>query len=306
MIDNDVCVQKIDMISPLNHGSFRGPMFGSLIWKIRQVQFHTFQSVKFNFITVLWIALLVLLTSPARADGTNSHILVFAASSMTSALNQIVDSYTLDTGKKVKVSYGASSALARQLTYGAPADVYISANERWMRYAIKNNAMQANTVVPWLKNDLVLIAQKGKFQPFQLTRKNVLKALGKGRLAIGDPSHVPAGIYARESLSKLRIWNSLVGKFALSNSVRATLALVERGEAPLGVVYLSDARASKQVEVISTFPEETHSPIVFSMGLTKDAKPDAQRFYQYLRGTKAIDIVQANGFILPIGDTGVL
>lgn len=232
---------------------------------------------------------------------SQDSILVFAASSMTHALNQIIQQYQNETGQSVKVSYGASSALARQLAYGAPADIYISAHAKWMDYAVTQQSIESNRVTPWLKNQLVLIAPIANHQPFDWTQRNLDDLLNKGRLAIGDPAHVPAGIYAKEALESLKLWQGLQGKMALSHNVRSVLILVERHEANLGIVYRSDVLNSS-THIVQTFPETTHQPIVFVKAITRhgENKKNVMRFYDFLSSPIANHILSKLGFTLII------
>ncbi|PKF49019.1 molybdate ABC transporter substrate-binding protein [Enterovibrio nigricans] len=242
---------------------------------------------------VLFVSLLC-----SNIAAANDNILVFAASSMTTALNEIVMQYEAKTGNKVTVSFGSSSALARQLAYGA-ADIYISANEKWMDYVEEQGVVDVSSRTDWVRNALVLVADKYVTEHVELTSASLVSTLGSSRLAISDPNHVPAGIYGKESLENLNLWSSIKSKLALSNSVRATLALVERGEAPLGIVYYSDAVASSNVILAATFPENSHAPIVFPKAMTTQAKSGTEAFYRYLDSEESHRILVKNGFILP-------
>ena len=246
-------------------------------------------------ILLTFLSFMLVFSSSALA---RDDVLVFAASSMTTALNEIVSAYEVQSGKKVTVSYASSSALARQLAYGAPADIYISANDKWMDYAVEQGVVGESAVMPWVENQLVLVsAQDGAALP-SLDSASLNKIIGNSRLAISDPGHVPAGIYAKESLETLGLWDSLKNRLALSNSVRATLALVERGEAPLGIVYFSDAKASSQVRIIAEIPENAHAPIIFPKALTKEADENAELFFRFLESDVAANIVANNGFVV--------
>ncbi len=263
----------------------------------------------FSFFSL--ITLLFALTSISVS--ANESVLVYAASSMNTALTDIVNQYKQETGKNITVSYGASSSLARQIIYGAEADIFISANEQWMRYLVKHRAVIPESVIPWLNNSLVLIKptqQKDLSKAKQQDKKNTLnekdvfsyknikRLLADGKIAMSDPSHVPAGIYAKEALVSLKLWNYLQGNFALTNSARATLALVERGEAPLGIVYLTDALASKKVEILAHFPATSHAKIIFPMALVNNADEEAVRFFDFLQSQTALNIVTRYGFTL--------
>ncbi|PCS21810.1 molybdate ABC transporter substrate-binding protein [Candidatus Enterovibrio escicola] len=253
----------------------------------------------YQFIRTL-ISIFPLFSTEGYTDEKHSRdkVLVFAASSMATALNKIVQTYQDETGHVILLSYASSSALARQLAYGAPADIFISAHEKWMDYAVKQGVINVSTLTPWVENSLVVVADNRQSLPFRLTPDNMLKVIGQRRLAIGDPRHVPSGIYTKEALVSLNLWNALKNKLAFSNSVRATLALVERGEAPLGIVYRSDALASSFVEVVAVIPDGTHTPIIFHKAITCNASESTVAFFEYLTSTYANSVLTGNGFIL--------
>ncbi|WP_407333727.1 molybdate ABC transporter substrate-binding protein [Enterovibrio sp. 27052020O] len=248
-----------------------------------------------HFLLLILTVFSLFTNSVAASD---NRVLVFAASSTTTALNLIAHEYKRETHHEITISYASSSALARQLAFGAPADIYISANEKWMNYALSEGAIKTDSVSPWVENALVLIAHQDDMASISLTPEALLHTIGSSRIAISDPSHVPAGIYAKEALQSLGLWNALQNKMAFSNSVRATLALVERGEAPLGIVYRSDAMASPSVRVVADIPNDTHTPIVFPKALTREATASAQPFFAYLDSTQARAILRDNGFIV--------
>ncbi len=264
----------------------------------------------FSFFYLIVVSFVFISFSASARD----TVLVYAASSMNSALTAVVNQYKQETGKEITVSYGASSSLARQIIYGAHADIFISANEQWMRYLVQHRAIAPESVIPWLNNSLVLIKPtlaKLTSHTSQQSKKtarnnkevfaysNIKRLLGHGKIALSDPSHVPAGIYAKQALVSLKLWNLLQGNFALTTSARATLALVERGEAPLGIVYLTDALASNKVQIVANFPASAHSKIIFPMALVKNAHQDAVQFFDFLKSQNALDIVIRFGFTLP-------
>lgn len=224
------------------------------------------------------------------------QVLIFAASSMASALSQLIEQYKKETGKDIQVSYGASSTLARQLSHGAPADIFISANEKWMNYVIENKSVNSLSVSPWLSNSLVLIAHNATILPNVLKKEDIVRYIDDSRLAIAHPAHVPAGIYSKKALQSLGIWNDLQDKLAFSNSARATLALVERQEAQLGIVYLSDALASNKVKIISNIPAKSHDNIIFPIARTHSTNLAADEFFKYLNSNYAHNILLKNGF----------
>ena len=242
-------------------------------------------------------ALLVSLTGQAFAD--SNKVTVFAAASLTNAMQDIATQYQKEHKVEVVSSFASSSTLARQIEAGAPADIFISADQKWMDYAVSKESIQPDTRANLLENTLVLIAPKDSKQG-NITinaQTHWLKLLDGGRLAVGDPDHVPAGIYAKESLQKLGSWESLSGKLAPAEDVRSALALVERGEAPLGIVYGSDAVASKGVKVVGLFPADTHQKVEYPIAIVKGHNtPEVSAFYKFLEGPEAAKVFQQYGF----------
>ncbi|HDL7823233.1 TPA: molybdate ABC transporter substrate-binding protein [Yersinia enterocolitica] len=245
-----------------------------------------------------WVAsaaLLVAFSSSAIA----ADITVFAAASLTNALQDIAAQYKKEKQVDVVASYASSSTLARQIEQGAPADLFISADQQWMDYAIDKQQMVANTRYTLLGNELVLIAPKdSKITKVEIDKKTDWKKLLEGgRLAVGDPDHVPAGIYAKESLENLGAWATLAPEMARANNVRSAMALVERAEAPLGIVYGSDAIASDKVKVVGVFPESSHKPVEYPMAIVKGHEnPTVTAFYDYLKSPAAAVIFEKYGF----------
>lgn len=233
-----------------------------------------------------WILWLSLCSLPGiAADTAKPAITVFAAASLTNALQDLGDRFTKETSIPVRLSFAASSALARQIENGAPADVFFSADLEWMDYLQARNLIQPGTRHDVLANRLVLIAPlDSKIKLSIEPHFALLAALGKGRLATGDPDAVPAGRYAREALTTLGVWNEVVDRLVRADNVRSALAFVDRGEAPLGIVYETDALIDKQVRVVDVFPDNSHLPIVYPIALTSGAHADAARFVAYLRG----------------------
>ena len=252
-------------------------------------------SVSFRYFFVA-TTLTAALTGPAAAA---QNITVFAAASLTNALQEIADQY--QQGKEVKIvsSFASSSTLARQIEQGAPADLFISADQQWMDYAVQKKTIDEASRFTLLGNDLVLIAPKeSKPQQVKISKNTDWKTLLKGqRLSVGDPDHVPAGIYAKEALQTLGAWDTVSSQLAPGNSVRVALALVERNEAPYGIVYGSDAIASKKVTVVGTFPEESHRPVEYPMAMVKDHNSaTVTAFYHYLKGPEAAAVFKRYGF----------
>ncbi len=226
---------------------------------------------------------------------------VFAAASMKDALDALSAAYTRETGKKPVLVYGASSTLARQIEKGAPADLFISADQDWMDYAQKHDLIDVGTRRNLLGNALVLIAPASTTGTVDLSSGTDLDAkLGTGRLAMGDPAHVPAGLYGKAALEKLGIWSKVQGKVAAADNVRAALLLVARGEAPYGIVYKTDANAEKRVRIAATFPVDSHAPIVYPVAVTKQAnRSDADPFYRFLLTPTAQATFARFGFSRP-------
>jgi molybdate transport system substrate-binding protein len=251
-----------------------------------------------NFGGAAWILCLTLLGSTSfAADADEPPITVFAAASLTNALQELGDGFTKQTSIPVRFSFAASSALARQIENGAPADVFFSADLEWMDYLQTRNLIQSGARHDVLSNRLVLIAPadskiKLKIEP----RFPLAKTLGTGRLATGDPDSVPVGRYAREALTTLGIWNDVADRLVRADSVRSALAFVDRGEASLGIVYETDALIDKRVRVVDVFPANSHLPIVYPIALTSAAKPNAAKFVAYIRGPAGDAAFKAYGF----------
>ncbi len=234
--------------------------------------------------------------SPARAQDGN--LVVFAAASLKNALDAINGQWEKETGKKASISYAASSALAKQIEQGAPAQIFISADLDWMDYVAQKNLIKPETRSNLLGNRIVLIAPKDKAKAVDIKPGfDLAKILGDGRLAMANVDSVPAGKYGKAALEKLGVWNSVSGKVAQAENVRAALLLVSRGEAPAGIVYQTDAASDRSVETIGAFPENTHPPIIYPIALTAIAtNPDAAAFLAYIRSDKAKPLFEAQGF----------
>jgi molybdate transport system substrate-binding protein len=233
---------------------------------------------------------------PAQAQDTSTT--VFAAASMKNALDDIGAAYTRNTGRKVVMSYAASSALAKQIEQGAPADIFASADLEWMDYLAKKKLIQPKMRVNLLGNRLVLIAPKdSKLDDVKIGPGfDIAKLAGDGRIAAADVRAVPAGKYAKAALEKLGGWKAAEPKLAMTENVRAALALVGRGEAPLGIVYETDAKVEPNVKIVGRFPESSHPPIVYPAALTANAKPDAGKFFLFLSSGTALVYFERYGF----------
>jgi molybdate transport system substrate-binding protein len=233
-----------------------------------------------------------------QAPAQFRDVLVFAAASLKDALDEANSLFLFENGSGVRVSYGASSALAKQIENGAPADVFISADLDWMDYVAERKLIKQDTRAKFLGNRLVLIASADSKLSLTIGPSFPLaQALGDSRLAMADPTSVPAGKYGKAALEKLGVWGSVAGRIAPAQDVRAALILVSRGEAPLGIVYQTDAAADKNVKVIGTFPESSHPPIVYPMAiLAGSANGVAPVYVQYLLSPKAEPFFEKRGF----------
>ena len=243
-------------------------------------------------------ALTVLLLGWASAAVCAQNLIVFAAASLKDALDQTVQSYERNTGNKVAVSYAASSVLAKQIENGAPADLFISADEDWMNYLAERKLINPASRINLLKNSLVLIAPADSAIQIKIAPNFPLaELLGSGRLVMAHPEHVPAGKYGRAALQMLGVWDSVKNRIAPAENVRAALVLVSRGEAPLGIVYRTDALADGKIRIVAEFPANTHPPIIYQAALTaSSAHPDAANLLAYLGSATGRDIFQKFGF----------
>ncbi len=236
----------------------------------------------------------------APAAHADEQVVVFAAASLKNALDEVNKACEKDVGEAAKISYAASSALAKQIEEGAPADVFISADLDWMKYLSDKKLTKSDTEVKLLGNQIVLVAPKDSKAEVKIEKGfDLAKVIGDGKLAMGDFKAVPAGKYGKAALESLGTWSSVEGKVAQAENVRAALKLVATGEAAAGIVYQTDANAEKGVKVIGVFPEETHPPIVYPVAQTAESKDkDAPAFLKCLRSAKAGELFKAQGFTL--------
>jgi molybdate transport system substrate-binding protein len=241
--------------------------------------------------------------SPAAAE--DRIITVFAAASMKNALDDVDTAFTAEAGVKVVASYAASSALAKQIEQGAPADVFVSADTDWMDYAVSRKTINEPTRVNLLGNSIVLIAPKdSKIDNVTIAMGfDLAKLAGDGRIATGDVRAVPVGKYAKAALTSLGAWQAAEPKFAMAESVRAALTLVARGEAVLGIVYATDAKVEPGVKIVGTFPAGSHPAIVYPVAATTTAKPAANDYLRFLRSTAAKTIFERYGFRVLVSST---
>jgi molybdate transport system substrate-binding protein len=243
-------------------------------------------------------ATIAIAAAPYAANAQDKSITVFAAASMKNALDDVDAAYTKQSGVKVVASYDASSALMKQIEGGAPADVFVSADLKWMDYGSQKKLIKDDTRVNLLGNELVLIAPKdSKIDKVAIAPGfDLAKLAGDGRIATGDVKAVPVGIYAQAALEKLGVWSAVEPKMAMTANVRAALVLVARGEAPLGIVYSTDAKVEPGVKVVGVFPESSHDPIIYPVAATVNAKPDATPYLAFLRSAAAKAIFESYGF----------
>jgi molybdate transport system substrate-binding protein len=234
-------------------------------------------------------------SGPTEAQG--SDVLVFAAASLKNALDAVNAQWRKETGKKAVISYASSSALAKQIEQGAPAQMFIAADLDWMDYLAAKSLIEPDTRSNLLGNRIVLIAPKDKALPVEIKPGfDLAKLLGDGRLSMANVDAVPAGKYGKAALEKLGVWASVSGKIAQAENVRAALLLVSRGEAPAGIVYQTDA-ADPNVKIIGTFPEDTHPPIIYPIALTASSThADAAAFLAYIKSPAAKPLFEAQGF----------
>jgi molybdate transport system substrate-binding protein len=242
----------------------------------------------------------VALPLSAQAPQQTGDVLVFAAASLQTALDGLVEPAQRATGVHMRVSYAASSALARQIERGAPADLFISADLEWMEYLAERRLIRPESRVNLLGNRLVLIAPKDRPSTLKIAPGfGLATALGKDRLALADPAAVPAGKYAQAALMNLGVWDAVSGKIAAAENVRAALLLVSRGEAPLGIVYRTDALADPGVSIVDVFAESTHPPIIYPAALTAAATPMGSKVLEFLKTSAARAVFDKQGFTMP-------
>jgi molybdate transport system substrate-binding protein len=243
----------------------------------------------------------IFLVLSGSASGTlapNAKLVIFAAASLKDALDEVNAVYQRETKQETTTSYAASSTLARQIEAAAPADIFISADLDWMDYLAKRNLIEPETRSNLLGNRLVLIAPANSTVKLAIGPNFPLaQALGDGRLAIADPNSVPAGKYGKAALEALGVWSSVADKLAPAENVRATLLLVSRGEAPLGIVYQTDAAVDKGVKIIGVFPENTHPPIIYPIAVVASStNPAAPGYVAFLKSPTARSIFEKQGF----------
>jgi len=253
--------------------------------------------MQFNqYLKVAIVSIFLAFASGLNAAENKDAVVVFAAASLTNAINEISANYEQEKGAQVKSSFAASSALAKQIENGAPADIFISADTKWMSYLKDKRALKDSTVTNLLTNNLVLIAPAGKRFDVNMQKSFDFFSAFNGKLCTGEMASVPVGIYAKQALTSLAWLDAGQSRIVGTQDVRAALTLVERAECAVGIVYETDAKISNKVEVIATFPDNTHEPILYPLALTKDASAKSADFYEYLKSDKAKAIFTKYGF----------
>ena len=251
------------------------------------------------FRAALLACLLLAGVVPARAQ----ELTVFAAASLTDAMRDIAQAWEAKGGAKIRFNFAASSTLARQMQQGAVANMFASADLQWMDWAAQQGLIVEATRRTLLGNDLVLVMPKDRVKPVKVEKGfDLMGLLGPGgRLTTGDPANVPVGIYAKQALTKLGLWEAVAPRLAPAESVRAALLLVERGEAPAGIVYSTDAAVAAGVAIAGTFPADSHEPIVYPFAVPKAGDmPAARALLDYIAGPEAAAAFRRRGFITEI------
>ena len=244
------------------------------------------------------LVVILAFTATPQHSSAQEQITVFAAASLKNALDDVDAAFTKASGIKVTASYEASSALARQIEQAAPADVFISADLRWMDYVAERKLIRPDTRINLLGNKLVLIAPKdSKIDTVSIGPNfDLAKLAGDGRIAVADVKAVPAGLYAKAALEKLGSWAAAEPKLAQAENVRATLAFVARGETPVGIVYETDAKIEPKVKIVGVFPDDSYPPVTYPVAAVTTAKSAATRYIDFLRSSAAKAIFERYGF----------
>ncbi|MEO3997779.1 molybdate ABC transporter substrate-binding protein [Mesorhizobium sp. CAU 1732] len=244
------------------------------------------------------LALAALVLAPMPSAVAQENVTVFAAASLKTALDEVNAAWKQETGKEATISYAASSALAKQIEEGAPADIFMSADLDWLAYLSEKNLTKKETETQLLGNRIVLVAPADSTVETKIAPDfDLASLLGDGRLAMANIDSVPAGKYGKASLEALGVWASVEAKVAQAENVRAALAFVSTGEAPLGIVYETDAAADPQVKTVDVFPDDTHPPIVYPVAeLAESDAPDAAAFLEFVQSTTAKGLFEEQGF----------
>jgi len=270
--------------------------------QIVRIRVHLRPSVVKKFIVFLLFASCTLALTSCQETSKQPSVTFFAAASTAPALEAVAQAYSKYTGVEIITVYAASSTLAKQIAEGAPADLFLSANAQWMDYLEARDVILVNSRHTLLNNQLVcIVPADSSLESLDLTRLDSFEtALGPlGRIAMGNPGHVPAGIYAKQALQTLELWNALSSRIASMSDVRVAVAMVTRAETPLGIVYATDALNSNKVRVVAKISTNTHSAITYPIALVKGGNPEAGEFLEYVKGPEATAIFKAFGFIDP-------
>jgi len=256
-----------------------------------------------NFIKTLVVfsallALYVCVNGVQAADDRSERTLLFSATSTINAMKDVGDLFNKKGVGKCLISFASSSTLAKQIERGAPADIFVSANVKWIDYLTERGLIEPGSRFDLLGNRIVLVAPRDS--PLRIQIEPYFKLadlLGHERIAMGDPDHVPAGIYGKQALESLGVWNSIAKKLALTKDVRAALALVEKGETPLGVVYATDAGISSKVRIVGLFPENSHPPITYPVVIVSGrGRALTDSFLSFLKSPEARVVFEKYGF----------
>jgi len=244
----------------------------------------------------LLLCLAICVMGVSFAANAGERITIFAAASLTNAIQEIAAEYEKEKAVKVQTSFAASSTLAKQIEQGAPADIYMSADTKWMSYLQEKGLIDAGSKTNLLGNHLVLIAPKGKVFKVEMDKNFNFGNAFNGRLCTGETESVPVGIYAKQALKNLGWWDAVKMRLVGTQDVRAALVFVERGECAAGIVYETDARVSAKVETIALFPDASHEPVIYPLALVKGASAQAAGFYHYMKSDKAKAVFTRYGF----------
>lgn len=246
----------------------------------------------------VWCACATIVLSFAATVATAQDVTVFAAASLTNAFEEIAKAYRAKGGGPVKFSFAASSTLAKQIESGAAADIFASADEQWMDYLAERKLIEPATRSSRLGNELVLITPASDKRTIDIKPGfDLAGMIGNGKLATGDPAHVPVGRYAQQALTKLGVWDAVAPKIARTDNVRAALLLVERGEGPFGIVYATDAAASGKVNIAGALPAGSYPPVSYPFAiLAGRGRPEVKSFFEFLYGPEAQAIYRKAGF----------
>lgn len=251
-----------------------------------------------SILTILAVVLFSLIYSGGQGRADNKPLTVFAAASLKDALEAVGKAYSDEGGSAVRFSFASSSVLAKQIEAGSIADIFASADSKWMDYLDGKNLIKRETRINLLGNNLVFVAPvDSPLSTLELRSDDILQALGDGRIATGDVASVPAGVYAKTALQNLGLWERLQSCLAQSDNVRSALAFVTRKEAPLGIVYETDAKAEKGVKIVAAFPARSHDPIIYPFAMTASSlHAESEKFLAFLKSERALSIFKAAGF----------